>query len=278
VGTGREYFERFWVKLIKYSASKRNIKAPRGRLLVNRDAVSGTPLRIQARILNESAKPYAPGAIAPKFSVIKETANGEKQGEFGPFQLVEKSNSGNFDGYYAAQEMLDPKRFPPGDSQYRVVIEIPDSPGETLSEKFMVRMSDPEMDNKRPDIAAMLRMASEFDEPFRQRLSEKVRLELAQNLPTEAKIPRLAFKISDPKLLTLIPECMKVEKRQTQNLGPVDDLWDRGFNMPDSAIEDAATRYYLISWWSGQRLSLVLLIVVVLLGIEWLMRKMLRLA
>ncbi len=41
--TGQEYHERFWFKLVKYMAAKRNIKAPRGRVLVSKEGVSGTP-------------------------------------------------------------------------------------------------------------------------------------------------------------------------------------------------------------------------------------------
>jgi hypothetical protein len=281
-GTGREFFERFWVKLIKYAASKRNVKAPRGRVLVNKEGVSGMPIRVQARILNDNAKPYAQNAISPKFKIVQEAPNGEKR-EFGPFNLAEKSSGGVFDGYYAGQEMLDPKLYPPGDFVYRVIIEVPDSAGETLSSEFHVRKSDPEMDNTKPDFAAMLRMASDFDQSFREaRLpaeKHKVAGELGSGLPKEAGMPKLAFKLTDRKLLALIPECMKPERRNSQNRGPVNDLWDRGITMPTSDIEEPAyVRKYFISWWSGQRLSLVLLVVVGLLAIEWLVRKLLRLA
>jgi hypothetical protein len=278
-GTGRAYFERFWIKLVKYATAKRNVKAPRGRVMVGKEGVSGAPLRVQARILNDSAKPYAPGAASPKFKIVQEAPNGEKR-EFGPFNMAEKANAGAFDGYYAGQEVLDPKLYPPGDFLYRVVIEVPDSAGETLSSEFRVRKSDPEMDNTRPDFAAMLRMASDYDKPFEEaRVKDtNLALEFGNGLPKEAGVRKLAFRIGDRKLLPLIPECMRRETRQTQNRGPVDDLWDRGLVMPTVEPEDPETRKLLTSWWSGQRLSFVLLIVVALLGTEWLFRKLLRLA
>jgi hypothetical protein len=284
--TGREYFERFWVKLIKYAAAKRNIKAPRGRVLVNKEGVSGQPMRVQARILNDSAKPYAPSAISPKFRIVQEAPNGEKR-EPGPqpFALAEKQGTaGAFDGYYAGQVQLDPKDFPPGEYVYRVVIDVPDSAGETLTSEFRIRKSDPEMDNLKPDFAAMLRMASDFNKEFEEtRLRDKLKLagEFGNELPREAVggVPKLAFRIGDRKLLPQIPECMKTMKTTAQNRGPVDDLWDKGITMPTSEIEEPAyVKKYLISWWSGQRLSLVLLVVVGLLAIEWLTRKLLRLA
>jgi hypothetical protein len=122
-------------------------------------------------------------------------------------------------------------------------------------------------------------MASEFDKDFIARVPDRVQRELGGKLPKEAGMPKLAFKITDSELLALVPECMKTEKRQTQNRGPVNDLWDRGVTMPtyDGEMSHAA-RKYLVSWWSGLRLSVVLLVVVGLLSLEWLCRKLLRLA
>jgi hypothetical protein len=241
-GTGREYFERFWVRLIKYAAAKRNVKAPRGRLMVSKEGVSGAPLRVQARILNESAKPYPPGGATPKFRIVREAPNGEKR-EFGPFAMAEKANAGAFDGYYAGQEMLNPTDYPPGDYVYRVVIDVPDSPGDTLAGEFSVRKSDPEMDNTKPDFAALLRMASDFDKAFSDRIPTGVAIEFGKELPKEAGMPKLAFRIGDRKLLPLIPECFKTVRTTTQNRGPVEDLWDKPLRVragPEVAFTPAA--------------------------------------
>lgn len=226
-GTGREYFERVWVKMIKYMAGKRNIKAPRGRVLVGKEAVSGAPLRVQARILNESAKAYDAAAPAPKFTITQELVGREKR-SFGPFDLRAKTTPNTvFDGYYAGEVLLDPKVYAAGESLYRVVIDVPDS-AEKLTGEFKIRAADPEMDNKKPDHPAMFRMASEFDRDFQARLTDRTRVELATKLPKESGVQRLAFKAGDNGALKLIPECMKTEKRSTQNRGPVNDLWDRG--------------------------------------------------
>lgn len=228
-GTGREYFERFYVKLIKYMAAKRNVKAPRGRVLVGKEGVSGAPLRVQARILNESARPYKPGEIAPKFRIVQETPGGEKREPGGPWELAPRQGAGGeFDGYYAGQVLLDPKLFPPGDFVYRVVIDVPDSAGDTLTDTFGVRRSDPEMDNTKPDLPAMLRMASEFNTDLQARIPDlRVKAELGSKLPKEAGVPRLAFRIADKELLRLIPDCMTVQRVSQQNRGPVRDLWDK---------------------------------------------------
>jgi hypothetical protein len=235
---------------------------------------------VQARILNEAAKPYDPGRQYPKFKIIQETSGGVKK-EYDPVPMVEKQNAdGSFDGYYTGQTLLDPKDYPPGDSIYRVVIDVPDSPGEKLTGEFRIRPSNPEMDNTRPDYAAMLRMASVVDEPFMQsrNLSPRVRLELTTRLPKEGVTQRLAFKVNEKELIGLIPECITSRKTTLQNRGPVNDLWDRGFTMPTAESENPDAQKYFISWWSGQRLSFVLLAVVGLLALEWLWRKLLRLA
>ncbi len=227
-GIGREYFERIWIKMIKYMAGKRNVKAPRGRVLVGKEAVSGAPLRVQARVLDESAKPYAITVPAPKFTIVQEPAGGGDKKFFGPFDLTPKTaNTGApFDGYYAGQVLLDPKLFAPGESLYQVVIDVPDS-AEKLTSEFRIRSADPEMDNKKPDFPAMFRMASEFDKDFQARLSDSVKAKFAAKLPKEAGVQRLAFKLGENEQLALIPDCMKTEKRSTQNRGPVNDLWDK---------------------------------------------------
>ncbi|HEY1186397.1 MAG TPA: hypothetical protein VGE74_02020, partial [Gemmata sp.] len=226
-GTGREYFERIWIKLIKYMTGKRNVRAPRGRLLVGKEAVSGAPLRVQARVLNESAKPYEITAPAPKFLVIQEPKQGDKR-TFGPYELTAKQNPrGGFDGYYAGQVLLDPKQFAADDSDYRVEIEIPDSAGEKLAGEFKIRAADPEMDNKRPDFGAMLRMASEFDKDFQARLPDRVKVELGTKLPKDGGAHRLAFKATDKEMLRYIPECMQSKSTNNDVRGPVNDLWDK---------------------------------------------------
>ncbi|MBM3980101.1 MAG: VWA domain-containing protein [Planctomycetes bacterium] len=276
--TGQEFFERFWVKMIKYNAAKRlRGAAARGRVLVGKEAVSGAPLRVQARILTPGAEPYAPNALSPKFKIVQESPNGDKR-TFGPYDLAPKQNAaGAFDGYYAGQQLLDPQTFPPGDFLYRVFVDVPDS-DEPLKGEFRVRKSDPEMDNTRPDFDALRRMASEFSGPVRERASQRAKDEFDAKLPKEGTAVKLAFKLTDKALVGLIPECMKTETVTNQNRGPVNDLWDRGFDMPTVTAENETVRKYLVSWWSGLHLSAVLLIVVSLLAVEWLARKLLRLA
>ena len=60
----------------------------------------------------------------------------------------------------------------------------------------------------------------------------------------------------------IIPDCMLKHENVQHTKGKPDDLWDAGFPIP----------------FFGWRFSYVLLVVVLLLGTEWLIRKLLRLA
>lgn len=270
---GKSYFERFWVQLMRYMAAKRNVKAARGRVLLSKEYTTGAPVRVQARLLDPGAKPYALGAIDPKFRIVRFSANGDREKEFGPFQMSPKQGPGGFDSYFQGQVAPDPKEMPPGDKRYRVIVDVPDSAGETIEGEFMLRKSDPEMDNVRPDLAALLSMASEYDgeagvAPRITRLDVKERL--ARELPKENGITKLSFKLADKDLLALIPECMAQRENRVDNRGKAEDLWDKGFVVPAS-LTPGFVKY-------PQQISYVLLVVVLLLSLEWATRKLLRLA
>jgi hypothetical protein len=269
---GKQYFERFWAKLMKYMAAKRNVKAARGRVLLSKEYTSGAPVRVKARILDPSSRPYAVGGLDPKFRIVRLAADGTPEKQLGPFQMTTQQGAGGFDGYYQGQLTPDPKEMPPGDKRYRVVIDVPDSAGDTLEGEFMLRKSDPEMDNARPDYDKLREMATEFDKDLLARIKkEGVAEKLNAYLPKESGIPKLAFKLSDKEPIGLIPECMVSLKVTADNRGKSEDLWDKGFTIPESSATSWIAK-------GPQSLSYVLLIVVALLSIEWMTRKLLRLA
>jgi len=258
----KEFYERYWGKLMKYMAAKRNVRASRGRVLVSKEYTSGNPIRVQAQMLSPNSKPYpqeGPGSIDLKFKIIQ-TAHDGKKHEEGPFPMQAKPGASGFEGYYAGQVVADANKFPPGDSEYAVEIDVPESNNEKLNGNFQIVKSDPELDNTRPNFPAMLAMASNLAD-FHDRFPAAVKEQFGRELPKEGGLQKLAFKITDSELLKLIPECFKTDYQQFNNKGPVTDLWDKGITLP-----------------SGHTLSWVLLVVVGLLSWEWLTRKLLRLA
>jgi hypothetical protein len=236
----REYYERYWAKLIKYMAAKRNVKASRGRVITNKEVISTNPIRVTAQLLSTTSKPYPPGAIDPKFKILRVSPNGEKKEE-GPFPLTPSGAEGYFRGQVAA----DPKLFPPGDYEYFAVVDVPDSTGETVRSAFRVLKSDLEMDVTKPDLAAMLAMASPLDS-LQERVPERVRSAFAAGLPKEGSATKLAFKLSDKALIRLIPECFKTDTRRYDHRGPVEDLWDEKVALFD--IDNPGAQEQLKKW------------------------------
>jgi hypothetical protein len=177
--------------------------------------------------------------------------------------------------------------------EYGLEFRLPDS-NEVSANKFTVVEVNPELENTRPDVAAAYELASEADDVL-ARVDETVRGQLKQALgrfrpvsspgdkpglatrppstagdnPAEGERDKLRV-VFDLKSAELIPECMQQNRRTVSNRGPVQDLWDGGWTM---WTENKGTENE-----RPVRFSYVLAAVVGLLSIEWLTRKLLRLA
>ncbi len=259
-----DYYDRFWVKLARYAAANRDVRASRGRVLMNKEFVSGGQIRVQARLLAPNGLPYDPSKFAPRFRVQEWNANADQlRKEHGPFEMKPRKGGGEFDGYYTGQVLAEPARFPPGDSRYRVVIDVPDSPGDTIQGDFLLKKSDPELDNTRPDFAALEAAASTLED-VRGRIKDPAVLDKLQGAERDPARVKLAYKLSESDKLALIPQCIEDTSQTFRNRGAVEDLWDKGptFDVRGRKIE--------VGW--------LLLAAVGCLCLEWLTRKLLRLA
>ncbi|QEL14025.1 vWA domain-containing protein [Limnoglobus roseus] len=262
------FFERFWIRLGRnISAARRNVQSFRGQVLVNKEYSSGSMVRVQTRLLAPNGKPYPPDAISPKFIVEAYDPDGTKRAKpIGPIQMAAKKGAAGFDGYYQAQVLADAKQFPPGEFRYKVVVDVPDSPGDTISGEFMVRRSDPELDNARPDFTALVNAASSLKD-VEPKITEPGVLERLKGSATDTGKVKLAFKLAEKDKLELIPACLKSDRKEFRNRGAVEDLWDKGATLP--------------SWATGGRvvtISYLLMAAIGLLTIEWSVRKLARLA
>lgn len=274
---GKDMYKRVWVQLMRYAVAKRENKATRGRLLLGDEYTAGSPIRVLARVLDPSAKPYPIGAIDPRFKVVRMSAENQPEKEFGPFPLAARPGASGFDGYYQGMLTPDPREMPPGDKSYRVVIELPDGNGPPIEASFKLKASNPELDNIRPDTAALMGVATEFegDNGVAARVTNPdAKARLIRELPREGGVSKLAFKLTDREMLSLIPECMGNREVTAENRGKADDLWDRG-------VEVSLPDYEWVARWFGRpprTISYVLMLVVLLLCVEWTGRKLLRLA
>ena len=268
--TDTAFYDRFWMKFIRYVAGNRDAKASRGRVLVSKEFTSGSAIRVQARILSPNGSPYAENELNAKFKITQFAADGTTVVKpIGVYPMAPKKVV-QFDGYYAGQVAADPRLFPPGNFIYKVSVEVPDSPGEPLEGQFQINKSNPELDNARPDFAAMEAMASSLaDVPTLVRGSENYALFMGP--ATDDKKAKLAFKLADSEKLTKVPETMEPKRNEYRNKGPVEDLWDKPLSattLPESFL----TRWLHdgpvpVSW--------LLLVLVALLSTEWLIRKLL---
>ncbi len=265
------YFERFWIRFGRnISAARRNVQSFRGQVLVNKEYSSGSLVRVQTRLLAPNGKPYPPDAITPKFIIEQFEPDGSKKPKpIGPIQMAAKKGASGFDGYYTAQVLADPKQFPPGEFRYKVVVDVPDSPGDTISGEFMVRRSDPELDNARPDFAALQNAASALAD-VEPKITEPGALEKLKGSATDTTKVKLAFKLSETDKLAAIPACLKSDRKEFRNRGAVEDLWDQGATLPSAISDRFSSQPVTISY--------LLMAAIGLLAIEWAVRKLVRLA
>ena len=165
---------------------------------------------------------------------------------------------------------------PRSDGEYKMKVVYEDSPDNFYPHKFIVKESNPELDNARPDREALWELASAADPVLNRITDEGVRQELRSRLLAgpQAKDEKSGRADSGPRLLfdldgaKVIPSCMKTDKKDVRNRGKVQDLWDDGFVVwsdPNGEKDPV-------------KLSYVLLAAVGLLSVEWLIRKLLRLA
>lgn len=234
-----EYYERFWIKLSRYISANRDVKASRGRVLMGKEFISGSPVRVQARLLNPSGRPYGENELDPKFKIVAFNSIGEPLNkQFGPYQLKAKKSASGFDGYYAGQVLADPRQLPPGDFRYQVVVEVPDSPGDTISSEFIVRQSNPELDETRPDFAFLEEIASPVS-LVESRLKNTDTVAALRGPVSDSAQAKLAFRLSESERLGLIPECLETKFQNSRNRGPVDDLWDKPLALNRLGIDAA---------------------------------------
>jgi hypothetical protein len=263
------YFERFWTKLARYAAAGgRTRQNRRGVLVMGRQFSAGQYVRIEAQLFGPSLEPLVK-TTKPKMT-IQPVDGGERR----EIEMAAKPSQGEWAGWFQGR-FLAPK---PGD--YKLELPIPSS-ADVLRGKFAVKESNPELDNTRPDPAAMAAMASELSELNKGEIKEAYEaLQSRLRVPKasaadklDPKAERSAAEGESPKLLftlstaDLIPPCLTaVPPKVSRNRGPVNDLWDHGPTLGHT--EDG----------KPIEVATLLFVVVGLLSVEWLGRKLLRLA
>ncbi|HEY7327458.1 MAG TPA: VWA domain-containing protein [Gemmataceae bacterium] len=256
------YHERFWMKLLRYAASNTMSRiSKRIRLYMGSTHVANKPIEFEGKFEGKDGEPLAPGPKVPSVQVATPPGLPDSVAPK-PFEMQAKPNGeGWFSGRFQVRAAGD----------YSLTVKNPET-GDSLTQRFSVKEANPEMDNTRPDFQTMYELASEADDVL-GRMTDAERQEIKRSLQrpkmesdsqADSKDDKLRLYF-DLKNAHLILTCMRPDIQTLRNRGPIQDLWDDGFVLWDREPQPVTMSY-------------VLLAVVGLLSLEWLTRKLLRLA
>jgi hypothetical protein len=290
------YHERFWTKLLRYAGAKSNTEVRNlVRVEVGDTHVTGKPVVVEAKIDTPGGKAWdvksdsrrklpeikikLPPGLDDKEIMPRYRSAEDKPG------LKMASRVGAQEGWFTGQFIAKA----PGEYVVTVRVYDPDDKAGKVvlasdSKKIVIKESNPEMDDTRPDFDRLYRLASEADEVL-LRMTEADRNELKRRLarpkPSSDSAPREKDTFKDDKLRLyfdlrnagMIPKCMVQDVQKQTARGPVNDLWDDGWTIHEYPPSSDPTKQR-----KPIKISYVLMAVVGLLSLEWLMRKLLRLA
>ena len=170
---------------------------------------------------------------------------------------------------------------------WRVTVPISAVEEQFLSTKITIRKPlPPELSDVRPDLVSLSAIASEVDElkPHVMKKPELLETMRARAHRNPATGERLAFHFNDRQTIELIPDCLRqvtqdIPNPQTEpeiRKSKIEPRWFGGPKMPRGL-----TRWY--DRWQDQserdhRIAIWMLVCIGLLSVEWLTRKLLKLA
>src|SRR5262249_18657145 len=270
-GYKETFYERFWAKLARFVGSGSLTQLNKRISPIHGRSFPANPFgTIDAKVLGKDMKPLDERA-KPKLVLSPPRGALEKDQtlEMAKKLSVAEGWTGTFSTRFLAKT--------PGEYQYR--IEVSET-GDMESGKFLIKESNPELDNTRPDFEQLWELASEADDYLVRIKDEETRRKVKEALsrprpvstedqgekaaapPKNEDRPRFLF---DLKNAELIPDCVSYDYREQRSRGAAEDWWDRGYpaGLPK---EQKGERWF--SW--------ILATIVGLLSMEWLARKLLR--
>jgi hypothetical protein len=273
------FHERFWTKLVRYAgAGSQTNLATRIKLDLGRSFPAGRFVQMGAEISGPGGEPLMPRKDRDLPTVKLTLPAGVPPNEI-PTEykmtarkVKEESDKGKFSLRFQVKS--------PG--EYQVELKVPET-GDTKTQKFLVKESNPELDNTKPDFQAMWDLAGDAEEvlgrmPDDRRQVLKARLLASapkfkddKDKDRDVKAPardgkmRLYFDLESAQM---IPDCMTSRVDTKQNKGPYKDIWDGEWDV--MGIFETLR----IPAWLRNGLA----VIVGLLSLEWLIRKLLRLA
>lgn len=251
-----------------------------------RDAATGAEVR-KLKVLVTNGPKEAQLVEAAKVEVLSPPIDFKPRLGSRPGEELDKKNDGWFKVEFQPRSV----------GEYTLRVRYEDTPENVYKHRFIVRESNPELDNVRPDLEALLELASPAklvfdritDEPTRVKLRDALRRPTAvkenkdgkKEATTEPQTDESLKLLFDLPNARLIPDCMRTQRNDVKTRGKVQDQWDKGFVIDrDEEGHGNLIAGYRARWAQpGEAsVSIFLIVAVGLLSIEWLTRKLLRLA
>jgi hypothetical protein len=230
-----EYFlERFWTKLCRYAGSGNATRLTRRiSLIMGKTFTANHYVNIDAQIFGRDLLPLPENTKDKPALVLRPPAGaGERERTV---ELNPRPSQGEWNGWFTARFLV---RTP---GEYNLDLKVPDT-GDSLSNKFVVKESNPELDNTRPDFDALYWLSSEATDVLNrvdQATQKQLKAALNANRPRLQQtdqagrsesdagkdVPRLYFTLQNAEL---IPSCMVTARKDVRSRGAVEDVWDKG--------------------------------------------------
>jgi hypothetical protein len=262
------YHERFWTKLARYAASGSQGKSHK-RIVpyIGPKYVGNKPFEFEAKIDGKGGEPLSKNAKPPLLTLEVPAGAPEEA----PRELKPKAQSSGMFSHRLQLRMA---------GEYKWKLKVPET-NDTAEGSFHIDEPNPELDNTRPDFEQLWQLASPAEAVLNRIELDSDKNEVLKSLsrgrPSVGKGDkeegkeegqreklRLYFTLSNAHL---IPRCMNYVPKVQRSKGAVEDQWDEGFTVVPAEPPKQPIK-----------LSYVLLLVVGLLSVEWLVRKLLRLA
>ncbi|MEZ6142036.1 MAG: hypothetical protein R3B84_15835 [Zavarzinella sp.] len=285
------YSERFWTKFTRYlSIARMRKKTSRGTPLFGGTYTIDGPLSVRFKLFDANAGPLAqnsePRVVLRPINLEKyppeiERLVGEEQIAAAKAKYHDKfaqevrmsarkvpdATPDAWDGIFERRLLLNPQKFAAG--VWRAEAEVPGTTEMPIG-KFVIKESNPEVDNTMPNFKDLYLLASDVSEVKNNVQDQAVWNTISSSAGNGAEGQRLTFRFTDEEAVKKIPDCISSNVQTLRNKGAIEDYWDRGVTLPS----------FMTSWMTDKpmRVGLMLLIVVGLLSLEWMTRKLLKLA
>jgi hypothetical protein len=271
------YHERFWIKLARYASSgnRGSIQSYGDANIPEQMKIGDAKQHIEYKLRGKDRTPMK-REMAAELRVIMTRFKNPSDPKPDPSTAVKidlvpkpgardrttgkEENSGWFMADFTIKK----------EGRYEFKLAIPGT-SEVLRNTVIATKPNPELDNVRPDLVRLWQIASENTEVINRVAREETRAKLRdlkgpveEGGKTGARDgQRLYF---DLESAALIPDCMKTDRAEPVVLGDVQDYIDEG----------STTGYTMFGM--DVDFSWIMGVIVLLLSIEWLTRKLLKLA